>query len=447
MRLLTITILLVSLADVARTQGTRSGSQGAGDDASSELFLLGEHEGSLFGHGVVVLGDVDGDGLDDLLVSAPHFGRGSQGAWSEGEVYLYSSRKRWGVEPAWRVQAPYARGRFGHRIAAPDDVDGDGYADALISAVTASPDHRLEGVVQLYRGGPSGLQATPSWEVRGGGVDVLLGLDVQGAGDVNGDGFPDVVVVGGDDQVRVYHGGPTGLPAVPSTSIPNPIAGSSGWMSVSGVGDLDLDGYDDVVVVDSVVRIHKGSAAGLDPVPSQAFWEAGAQLTSVTPVGDTDGNGYPEFVRGYSNGGTWAYDLFGASPTGVAMQLNDIRTGGWVSEVEALGDVDADGYDDILVTPGGGLDPEIYWGSSSGIDYASRRTTIDTGRIPGNTWGMATSAVGHLNDDGIPDLVFGNPWFSKSGDPAGREDLHGAVFLSMSPGWCVGATRTSVRTR
>ncbi|TNF23588.1 MAG: hypothetical protein EP329_27075 [Deltaproteobacteria bacterium] len=168
------------------------------DGKASALSLLHPPlgPGAHFGATVVAAGDVDDDGYGDLAVAAPDSGAGS--------VFVYYGAR--GFVDLGRTQliSGWADGeRFGATLAAPGDVDGDGFADLVVGA----PDHGGgRGRIALYRGGPEGLDTAASWELVGERPDGHLGLALASGLDWNGDGFGDLAVAERDSpgQVAVF---------------------------------------------------------------------------------------------------------------------------------------------------------------------------------------------------------------------------------------------------
>ena len=131
-------------------------------------------------------GDVNGDGYADVLVTAP----GSNG--DLGELYLFLGGPG-GLKavPDQTLRAP-APGLefFGEGACPAGDVDGDGYDDVAVSG----RDARGRGRVYVYRGGPDGLANLPSWEIDGLGQGDRFGWWVAPAGDLDGDGLADLAI-------------------------------------------------------------------------------------------------------------------------------------------------------------------------------------------------------------------------------------------------------------
>jgi hypothetical protein len=139
-----------------------------------------------------------------------------------------------------------------------------------------------DGRIYVYLGGPAGIPVTPATEVEGPGT-FAFGGEAASAGDVNGDGYSDLVFGAfGDGHTAsvtgnafVYLGGASGLASTPATSIDGPDAAGFFGVVSSSHGDLDGDGYDDVVVAAyealgaaGRVYVFPGSASGAPATPT-----------------------------------------------------------------------------------------------------------------------------------------------------------------------------------
>jgi hypothetical protein len=260
-----------------------------------------EPSGSLpggFGSAVASAGDVDGFG--DFVVSAPGQGVG-------GEAYVYRGSPSRTAPPVATRLTTTTTGEdpkvfdssFGEVVACADDVNGDGYAD-LIVTVGWTNDDRVTGVdtasnngrIYVYLGGPSGIPDVPATEVAGPGT-FAFGGEAASAGDVNGDGYADLVFGAfGDGHTAsvtgnafVYPGGASGLASAPQISIVGPDAAGFFGVVSSSHGDLDGDGYADVVVAAYEAQ---GAAGRVYVFPGSA---SGAPATpTVTLTGPSNGN-------------------------------------------------------------------------------------------------------------------------------------------------------------
>jgi hypothetical protein len=226
------------------------------DDSTSRVVINAPDTGIAFGFSVSGVGDTDGDDFDDLLVGAIGFSDGEQ---FEGGAFLFSgSQNGLGETPSWtaagaNVQEAY----FGFRVDGAGDIDNDGFNDVVIGAprYTSDPDDEtqaLEGAVFVYMGSENGLEADFDWQVESNRLEGLLGSDISGGHDVNGDGFDDLLVAdahfghvsfGGE----LYLGGPDGLKDDFDWQAQyegNSTIGDTARF----VGDVDGDGFADMVL-------------------------------------------------------------------------------------------------------------------------------------------------------------------------------------------------------
>ena len=309
---------------------------------------------------VASAGDVNGDGFADLAVGCPD-ANGSSGLLS---IYLGSSDGT--VAPGAVFRAAPNEFEYGAWVSNAGDVNGDGYGDVLVSKIVGE-----SRVVQIFLGGPTGL--TPSSTLLPSGAIVAL----TAASDVNADGFTDVLVaIWGEENsnagaVDEYLGGPSGLPSSPSATYP--FTGNVGdflfVVNLAEVGDVNGDGYGDVIAGNDNVgtlTLLLGSPSGL--VPSTTLHNPGSQPdfgARLTGGRDVDHDGFDDVVvgaPGYPSPAVYIY--FGAA-SGIATSPlilsppPDGQLGSFGDPVGGAGDVDGDGFDDLMI---GGLgSPGAAW--------------------------------------------------------------------------------------
>src|SRR5206468_1844262 len=98
------------------------------------------------------------------------------------------------TSPAWTAESNQANAQFGSAVATAGDVNGDGYADVIVGASLFDNGETYEGRAFVYLGSASGLVTSPVWTAESDQAGALFGSSVATAGDVNGDGFSDVIV-------------------------------------------------------------------------------------------------------------------------------------------------------------------------------------------------------------------------------------------------------------
>uniref|UniRef100_A0ACB8END2 Uncharacterized protein n=1 Tax=Sphaerodactylus townsendi TaxID=933632 RepID=A0ACB8END2_9SAUR len=184
-----------------------------GSDIRSLYNFSGEQMAAYFGYAVAAT-DINSDGLDDLLIGAPLFMEKTEdGRMQEvGKVYIYLQRLS-GMEPtASAVLTGHQEfGRFGSSIAPLGDLDQDGYNDVGIGAPFGGK--AQQGVVYVYNGQHDGLHPKPSQVLQGlwpdGHTPDFFGSSMRGAKDLDGNGYPDLIVGAfGVDTAMVYRGRP-----------------------------------------------------------------------------------------------------------------------------------------------------------------------------------------------------------------------------------------------
>jgi hypothetical protein len=246
-------------------------------DAKADVVLTGEttaspgdpasacRQGDEFGGRLAGVGDANGDGYDDILVGARGFDLNTDPSdpsvgQNAGRVYLFFGGP-WlvgaGADQADVVfTGTAAADEFGATVAGVGDTNGDGFADLVVGAPLRDGVATDSGSAYWYFGGPGLSSTSSSVLLEGVAAEDNFGFSVASAGDVNHDGFADIIVgaflAGPSDNgsATLYLGGapPTGSPAATYTGETTPQSGDQFGLSVSGAGDVSGDGYDDVIV-------------------------------------------------------------------------------------------------------------------------------------------------------------------------------------------------------
>jgi hypothetical protein len=465
-----------------------------------------------YGRSVAQVGDVNGDGHGDVVVGAPFQVTGGP---LGGTAYLLLGDGSGGLtlsswSPWTEVGSNQAGANFGLSVAGAGDVNGDGYADVLVgSPLYDGGGFNNRGRVYLYLGGSGGLASTAAWKAEGplaSATNMNFGFAVSGAGDVDGDTYPDVVVgapnasngQAGEGLAYVYYGG-GGTSGVnfsrAAVVLEQNEAGARLGFSVAGAGDVNGDGRAEVVVGANqsgnggfVTRgrayVYLGATGGLNggqvPLSLDGAAQAGAFLgQSVAGVGDVDDDGYDDVMVGApghdvvagSNADEGRFYVYYGSPSGFEATPTVVdgpealgvttRPSQFGFAVTGAGDVDADGYADVLVGAYDGTEvtlptlPEatvmragrvqLYRGGAQGLVTVPvnwQETGPDDAQAPledrfnllDGQFGYALSGGKDLNEDGFADVVIGAPqgFVDPGRSPAGRAGL-AYVYLGRGP--------------
>ena len=430
--------------------GGPSGLGGAVNPAPT-LTLTAPAPSIAFGWSVSSAGDVNGDGFSDLIVGdwRDNIGGPSQ----EGTAYVFhGSAAGLATVPATTLQSNNATAWFGRSVSTAGDANGDGYADVLVGAVTYSGGQTTEGAGFLYLGSAAGISSSAFllYELNTAGAN--MGESVSGAGDVNGDGYSDLLIglklysAGG--AATVYHGGPYGVATTPSITRYSGSLGAHLGSSVSNAGDVNGDGYSDVVAGapeasngqagEGLAYVHYGGTAGLSPVPNVTLEMnvAGARFgASVSSAGDVNGDGYADVIIGAPNSGNGRAYVFLGAPGGLSVGPSLTMNGGAGSEfgsaVCTAGDVNSDGYADVIIGAPGAATAEVHLGSAAGL-FSTVHALLPS--AAGSRFGAAVGTAGDVNGDGYSDVIVGAPLFSNGqAGEGGAFIYHGSQIGLLTP--------------
>jgi len=428
----------------------------------------GDQDAARFGCSVATAGDVNGDGFSDVIVGAKGY---DNGHLSEGSAFVYhGSASGLGTTAAWSAESNQADARFGNSVATAGDVNGDGFSDVIIGAEYYSNPETDEGRVFVYHGSADGLAPTPAWTAESDQQSAFFGASVSTAGDVNGDGFSDVVVGAplydhgqfAEGRAYVYHGSVTGLAEAPAWTAENNQAEAEFGASVAMAGDVNGDGFSDLIVGaarydngqsnEGRAYVYHGSAGGLGVAPAwtaendQAEAEFG---TSVATAGDVNGDGYSDVIVAsplfdfFQTDEGRAY-VYHGSVTGLAL------TAAWTVEsnqdlayfgasVATAGDVNGDGYSDVIVgaigSDGNRGRAFAYQGSAAGLATTAAWTA--SADQTGGRFGVSVATAGDVNGDGLSDVIVGADGIDFVGENDGWAfAYHGSTAgLATAAGW------------
>ena len=471
-------------------------------------------------------GDINGDGIDDLIIGALNADPNSNNGAGESYVVFGSNSVAPSVELSsingtngFVINGIDTSDRSGRSVSGAGDVNGDGIDDLIVGASNAEPNgNSAAGESYVVFGSDSGftasldlsaLDGTNGFVINGIDEDDYSGFSVSSAGDINGDGIDDLIIGASyaefgnvyAGESYVVFGSDSGFAASVELSA---LDGTNGFVlngidefdrsgySVSGAGDVNGDGVDDLIIGARIADPNGNNYAGESYVVfgSDSRFAASVELSaldgnngfvvngidandfsghSVSSAGDVNGDGIDDFIIGANgadpNGNSAAgesYVVFGSdSGFTTSLELSDLDgNNGFVvngtdpndssgTSVSSAGDINGDGIDDLIIGAGS-ADPNgnnyagesyVVFGSDSGFTASLELSALDgnngfvvNGIDPNDFSGYSVSGAGDVNGDGIDDLIIG----AGSADPNGNSAA-GESYVVFGGGGILGS--------
>jgi Ca2+-binding RTX toxin-like protein len=442
---------------------------------------------------VATAGDLNGDGRGDFLIGTRH---GSPNGADSGRSYVVFGSTGFSSSldltaltgtTGFKLEGAAAFDYAGRALASAGDINGDGFADLIVGAPGTDENGGNAGSAYIVFGKASGfssslflsaLDGTAGFRLTGAAGGDLAGYAVASAGDINNDGFDDLLIGApgtavngaGSGSAYVVFGKASGFGSALNLSslnggngfrIDGELAGDGAGFSVASADDVNGDGFADLVIGGPNVNSMAGAAYivfgkasgfasslnlsalnGANGFRLSGAFNSDRAGISISGAGDVNGDGFADVIVGASwadangtNSGS-SYVVFGRAggfPSALELSAldgaNGFRLDGGAAlvysgcSVSAAGDVNGDGFGDLIVGAdrAGHNGPQsgaayVVFGKASGFSSALNLVNLDghsgfrlEGAGPGDYTGLSVSAAGDVNGDGFADLIAGAP--------------------------------------
>jgi len=409
-------------------------------DGSNGFALFGVDEDDTAGWSVSGAGDVNGDGFDDVIVGASN---ADPNDTKTGASYVFFGKadgfatttnlEDLNGTDGFRLVGEAVDDFLGFSVSSAGDVNNDGFDDVIVGSFGADVNGSISGSSYIVFGKADGftasidladLDGTNGFRVDGEAVQDRAGESVESAGDINGDGFDDLIIGawGADNNggvsgsSYVVFGKADGFSASMELAdldgtdgfrLDGELNGHLSGTSVSGAGDVNGDGYDDLII-----GAHGRDEYGTRSGSSYVVFGKADGYSAVVELKDLDGS------DGFRLDGVAEQDQAGRS-------------------VSRAGDVNGDGFDDLIIAapfadPNGEDSGAAYlvYGKDTGFDAVVDLAALDGSdgyRLDGvaldDNFGYSVSDAGDINGDGADDFILGAPRADPNGSLSGSSYL------------------------
>jgi hypothetical protein len=441
--------------------------------------INGINIGDKLGSSVSSAGDINGDGLNDLLIGAPdanHSTGATYVVFGKLDTKAVNLNEVVNGVGGFVINGIEEGDKAGFSVSGAVDINGDGLDDVIIGAPEAGPRYACNNkygkggdyICKSELGesyvvfGKNNTDAINLSEITNGvegfiivGIDNgdQLGRSVSGAGDVNSDGLHDLIIgAPGARRSYVIFGKPE-MDAVNLNQITNGIGGfiidsekSSYLHSVSGAFDVNNDGLDDLIIAyrsNSYVIFGKNNTKAInlnDITEGVGGFVIDGANSSVSNAGDINGDGLDDIIIGYyETNVNESYVVFGKNDT-AAVNLSEVSNnlGGFIINginggdksgysVSSAGDFNNDGLDDLIIGAPNALYRENQAGQSYVVFGKNDTTAVNLSKVTYGIGGLVINGIdkrdesgfsvsdaGDVNGDGLNDLIIGAPKANKS---------------------------------
>lgn len=420
-------------------------------DSTATQSWLGRRNDDAAGYAVAAVGDLTGDGRSEVLIGAPSEDVQAEDAGGFYIVDPSTDDSDLDAAAIAIILGDVAGDGIGQSVAAVGDLDQDGYPDFLVGSPTISLDETEDGGAFVFYGpltGSSTVSSTAEYTITGSGSSSAAGYSMDAAGDINGDGYPDVLVGAYYQLDRHDYPGAAHLiygPIVGDVDLDDGAdvqmmgitADALTGYAVAGIGDIDGDGFDDIAIgapqespkkgFDGLTYIIYGGEAlvsddvddyaGAMLIGAEAYAYSGLALAGGE---DVDGDGLDDFLISDLSERTWMVHGEALSDEVMLTDVYDALFYGEVYgdysgySVSFAGDIDNDGNADVLIgAPNNGDTAKnsgsayLFYGPLTGTRFAYAADVRFRGSGSGDFAGIDVHGGEDISGDGVDDVLIG----------------------------------------